>query len=241
MKNFDDFLFLYNGPTRDWFCKYKDDLGVQIFNDQRGRWPTMKMAINLFLQRGGGLIVETGCQREPNDWGSGASTTLFEKVLRKYDAGDLVSVDNNLEHLQRAEGFVKHSSYTTFYEFDSVEFFTKWSRPINLLYLDSFDYPIREMLKPYGGEDNKETAYAALESLNEQEIIERHGDLLAPSQEHCLKEIQTAMPWLNEKSIILIDDNTLPGGGKGRLARQYLLDEGWLILLDYHQSLWIRG
>jgi len=61
-----DFIFLKDGHNEDWFYdKYIERLGVNAYD--RGRWHTMKAALNLYLQRGGGTIVETGCQREEND------------------------------------------------------------------------------------------------------------------------------------------------------------------------------
>ena len=240
MKDCQDFLFLYSGESKDWFIQYRDLLGVEILRDRCGRWPTMKMALSLFLQRGGGTILETGCQREPEDWGAGASTTLFEKVLSTYDAGHLVSVDNNMEHLKRADSFIEGSPYVSLYHSDSVEFLNRWDKPIDLLYLDSFDYPVDEISKPYGGMQDWPGIVLELEALTEAEMLRRHGDLLAPSQAHCLRELIAAEPHLHDKSIVLIDDNTLPGGGKGRLAREHLLSRGWTILFDYHQSLWIK-
>ena len=97
-----------------------------------------------------------------------------------------------------------------------------------------------EILEPYGGPENLKVAFKDLDSMTETEVLAKYPGLFDKSQEHCLKELQAAEPCLSKHSIILIDDNTLPGGGKGRLARQYLLDKGWVIVFDYHQSLWIR-
>jgi hypothetical protein len=41
------------------------------------------------------------------------------------------------------------------------------------------------------------------------------------------------------KHIILIDDNSLPGGGKARTAKDILIDKGYICLLDIYQSLWV--
>jgi len=239
MKDYNDFLFLNNGLTKDWFCEYKDKLGVQIFHDQRGRWPTMKMALNLFLQNGGGTIVETGCQRELDDWGAGASTSIFAKVLEHYKSGHLYSIDNNSEHICRAATFIQeYADYVDLILDDSINGLNTLNKSIELLYLDSFDYPIEELAKPYGGFDHWNEALLALERMTEQEVLNQFGNDLLPSQEHCLKELLAAEPHLHSGSVLLIDDNTLPGGGKGRLTREYLLDKRWLLLLDYHQSLW---
>ncbi|MBS0652645.1 MAG: class I SAM-dependent methyltransferase [Verrucomicrobia bacterium] len=56
-----------------------------------------------------------------------------------------------------------------------------------------------------------------------------------PSQQHHLKEIMAAYPYLNEQSVVLIDDCDLPGGGKGKLVIEYLLERGWKIAMSGYQ------
>ncbi len=56
-----------------------------------------------------------------------------------------------------------------------------------------------------------------------------------PSQEHHLKEIIAAYPWLVSKSIVMVDDCDLPYGGKGKLVIEYLLNRGWKILAQGYQ------
>lgn len=56
-----------------------------------------------------------------------------------------------------------------------------------------------------------------------------------PSQEHHLKEIIAAYPWLTKQSIVMVDDCDLPGGGKCRLVVDYLLEKGWKILMQRYQ------
>ena len=72
-----------------------------------GRLQTMKSALNLYLQRGGKIIVETGCQRELNDWGGGMSTSIFGEFIAKF-GGSLYTVDNSEEHLNRAKNFTQN-------------------------------------------------------------------------------------------------------------------------------------
>jgi predicted O-methyltransferase YrrM len=57
----------------------------------------------------------------------------------------------------------------------------------------------------------------------------------APSQAHHLKEIMAAYPKLHKKSVVLIDDCGLPGGGKGKLVIEYLLELGWKIVQSEYQ------
>lgn len=57
----------------------------------------------------------------------------------------------------------------------------------------------------------------------------------SPSQEHHLKEIIAAYPWLTSNSIVMIDDCDLPHGGKGKLVIDYLLKRGWKIIASGYQ------
>ncbi len=61
-----------------------------------------------------------------------------------------------------------------------------------------------------------------------------------PSQEHHLREIVAATPWLTPNSIVMIDDCDLPYGGKGKLAIEYLLARGWKILVAGYQVILVQ-
>lgn len=240
MSNKSDFLFLKNNQTQDWFYhKYIDKLGNSAYD--RGRWPTMKMALNLFLQRNGSIILETGCQREEEDWGAGGSTTIFVEFAQHYPNTKILTVDNSEEHLNRAKRFVTDHTYIQFYLSDSVSFLQNYNEQIDLLYLDSFDYPYGEILECYGGKEDINAAIAIVNNLTEEEIVLKHSHLFLEAQEHCLNEIKAAEHCLHNNSIVLIDDNSLAGGGKPRLARKWLQDNGWHVILDFQQSLWIKG
>lgn len=56
-----------------------------------------------------------------------------------------------------------------------------------------------------------------------------------PSQEHHLKEVMAAYPYLHQESFIMIDDCTLPEGGKGKLVIEFLKEKGWKIVYDGYQ------
>jgi hypothetical protein len=109
-----------------------------------------------------------------------------------------------------------------------------FSGRIDLLYLDSFDFPFAELLEHAGRDE--------LAQLDDDAVAERFPDLILPPQRHCLAELEAARPYLGEQSIVLIDDNDFPGGGKARLARRRLYEWGWTCLLDLQQTVWIaRG
>lgn len=205
-----------------------------------GRFPTMKLALNLFLQRQGRTIVETGCVRLANDFGAGCSTVLFCEFLQRY-GGRLLSVDNNQDHLElAAELTAEWSSTRELFLGDSVYFLEstirahgRFPRTIDLLYLDSFDYPVHQILEA--------CARDQINPVDDEAIAVRYPELVLPPQEHCLAELRAAQSLLHEESIVLIDDNELPGGGKSRLARQQLREWGWTCLLDLQQTLWVPG
>lgn len=60
------------------------------------------------------------------------------------------------------------------------------------------------------------------------------------SQEHHLQEIVAAYPFLSENSIVMIDDCDLPFGGKGLLVIDFLLSQGWHILVEGYQVILSR-
>jgi predicted O-methyltransferase YrrM len=67
-----------------------------------------------------------------------------------------------------------------------------------------------------------------------------HEDDPLPPQLHCLKEIQAAYDKLTDRAIVAIDDCNVPGGGKGKLAIQWLLDRGWRLQRNRHQVILVR-
>jgi hypothetical protein len=107
----------------------------------------------------------------------------------------------------------RYASLISYNVSDSVAYLNAWSsspRAIDLLYLDSWDYPISA---EYGEPE--------------------------PSQRHCLYEFEAALPSLTSRSIVLIDDGDLPGGGKPRLAKERLAQLGWSCVIDDYQTLWV--
>ena len=215
-----------------WFdAKYKDK--------PTKRWATMRAAMNLTLPAP--TIVETGCQREPEDWGAGMSTSVFGEFAKRA-GGKLYTVDNNADHLARCKVHTaKWASHTVYQLDDSVRYLQN-SAPklIDLLYLDSFDYPYGTLLEIYGGKTDIKAAQAMLELMTEDAIVRKHGYVISDCQEHCLAEIKAAMPHLGPESVVLIDDAGLPGGGKARLANEYLQVRGWTLVLQDYQALWVQ-
>lgn len=168
------------------------------------RYQTFAYAFNLLCARNASVIVETGTARYGlvHCASDGCSTVLFAEWVKNY-GGEFYSVDINANHLQIAANALGDSkSFVNFIHSDSVAFLHNFNRPIDFLYLDSFEY---EFGNP------------------------------GPSQEHHLKEIIAAYPWLTPTSVVMIDDCALPFGGKGKLVIEYLLARGWIILAEGYQ------
>ncbi|HUV42305.1 MAG TPA: class I SAM-dependent methyltransferase [Patescibacteria group bacterium] len=196
MENFLDF-------NKDWFFKKYHKKAIK-------RYWTWKAALNLFLQRGGKNIVETGTIRQKNDWGGGMSTLILGDFCKKYNK-HLWTVDIEPEAIEVAKQVTKRfAGDINYFVSDSIEFLTKFNFPIDLLYLDSFDCP-----------------------------LELDKDPL-PAQSHQLKELKAAWPKLSKKAVVLLDDSGHPNGGKTRFSKEFLRKKGLEMVLEYRQSLWIK-
>lgn len=174
------------------------------------RYWTFKAALNLFLQRGGKNIVETGTVRQKKDWSGGMSTLIFGEVCYRYDR-HLWTVDHNPKALEVSkEVTAKFKDAITYVERDSIRFLSDFPKPIDLLYLDSLDCPEDPYKDPI------------------------------PAQMHQLNELKAAFDKLSKGAVILLDDNDFISGGKTRLAKEFLREQGWTVVLDYRQSLFIK-
>lgn len=61
-----------------------------------------------------------------------------------------------------------------------------------------------------------------------------------PSQQHHLREIEAAYPFLHADSIIMLDDCDLPHGGKCPLVIDYLRKRGWKVIFKGYQVILSR-
>lgn len=196
---------------KNWFYRKYNVAGANA------RYMTFQLALNILNQlHDSPVIIETGCQREKDDLGAGMSTSIFAEYVQTY-GGKLITVDNNPVHLARAKEYVKAFPGATveFVEADSVSYLQSTKEQCRLLYLDSLDYPIGAE----AGDEQKQRA----------------------AQEHNLNEFLAAEDKLLDKGVLLLDDNLLPGGGKPKVLKNYLKEKGWICLLDYQQSVWVKG
>ncbi|MFJ7928411.1 class I SAM-dependent methyltransferase [Peribacillus sp. NPDC096448] len=182
-------------------------------NGTNPRYFTFQIVFNLLSQRKENpVIIETGSQ-----WlekGDGSSTTIFCEYISRY-GGKLISIDINPNTIKTVkEWTADYQADKEFIASDSVTYLEKYQGPVDLIYLDSFHYSM---------DDGPNLQERRLES-----------------QEHNLKEFKAIEKQLSPSTIILLDDNFLPGGGKPTLTKDYLEQKGYICLLDFHQSIWIK-
>jgi hypothetical protein len=199
---------------------------------------TMRLALELLTARGGYRIVETGCAREAGNWsGDGMSTVVFDEY-HQHNAKYFASIDNDQTHIEACRHLIVGG--VDFRCGDSVAVLGAWQDQVDLLYLDSLDFPHGSLRDIYGGQADLEMADAILAEMTEAQVVQNHYGLIAPSQKHCAAELEAALPLLHPGSLVLIDDAGLPGGGKARLAKKLLVAEGWECLAEGYQTLWSK-
>ena len=232
--------FVYNDKNR-FRARYHD-----VMAGSGSRYWTFKTALNLLLQRGNLKILETGSQRLPADWGAGCSSQVFGDFCSRY-GGHLISIDISRENADFCSGLMAELGYSAQHKMicaDSVagmeEIRKAGSGVFGLIVLDSFDFPLGELLEIYGGKTDLDGALAKLKQMTTEEVVTKHGSIILPCQEHCLKEAKVADNLLDRDGLLLIDDTDLAGRGKGRLAIEWLLSNGWEIILEDYQTLFQR-
>ena len=190
---------------------------LQTYGDRLGvRSITFTEAIGRLCERTGQdrTIVEAGCVRERNDYSAGYSTVLFAQAVNRY-GGRLFTVDRSERNMSLCKRVTKRwADQITYDVSDSIAYLRAWpaaqaGRSIDLLYLDSWDY-----------------------------LVASDEGARRSSQRHCLGEFEAARSSMHERSLVLIDDGDLPGGGKPLLAKRRLAELGWTCLIDAYQTLW---
>ena len=192
------------------FDEEKDWFFKNYYDKMSFRYWTQKIALGLFLQMGGDNMVETGCARQQEDWGGGYSTYLYGVFAKRYNK-NLWTCDIDEYNLEMAKEITHAEKDNITYVCDDSVHFLKWfDKEVNFLYLDSVDC----------APDNEEQTKL--------------------SQEHQLRELETIMPKLSKKCIVLLDDNNYPGGGKTKSSKEYLEKTDFFHIMDFQQSLWAR-
>ena len=176
---------------------------------------TLRETLRLLEQRSSQTLVETGVARNglKHCKADGASTIVFAKWLER-NTGYLYSVDINPDATNTAKRALDElglSSFVNLAVSDSVAYLKEFSKPVDFLYLDSYDYDKRDQ------------------------------SIQKASQQHHLDEFIAIESRLHDNTVVLIDDCDLPGGGKGRTVIDYMLSRGWKIHLKAYQVLLVRS
>jgi hypothetical protein len=180
------------------------------------RTETMRHALQLVSERSGvdRVLVETGCVRTAHHYGDGNSTYIFGDFVRHF-GGELHTVDISLDNMQLCmEATAPFADKTFYYAKDSVDFLRMWGR----------------------SSPGKMIDLLYLDSWNDVDSDENKR----LAQEHCLNELDAAMPHLKPGCVVLLDDAMLEGGGKPMLAHARLEHLGWRCVFDSYQTLWVR-
>lgn len=236
-KDFSTFCYTSHGHENWFYRKY-------YYSGSNCRYHTSQLVMNMLSAMDHApVIVETGCQRLEDDIGAGMSTSIWGQFCA-LNGGRVYTVElspRNLEVCKEStKAWAPHIEYILS---DSADWLGKATNvKADLLYLDSLDYDYGGLLNIYGGKDDTQAAVKAVDGISFQEIMARHSDIILPAQNHCLNELKAAFAsgLAHERTIIMIDDNQLPGGGKSRLAKGYLASIGWSCLLDFQQSVWVK-
>lgn len=197
------------------FIKHKSLYPFMPFKyNFRRRRVTFAKTLQLLDKRKAKMIIETGTSREglKNTKGDGAATIVFG-IWAKQNNAKMHSVDINEASVKSSQNEIDLqglSNTVTVHLNDSLEFLKTFEDTVDFLYLDSYDYSRTDT------------------------------DIQTKSQEHHLKEFKLIENKLHDKSIVLIDDCGLPGGGKGKTVVEYMLKRDWKVLIDAYQILLVK-
>jgi FkbM family methyltransferase len=176
------------------------------------------------------VIVETGCVRRKDAWeGDGQSTILFDKYAEFHPGSLLLSIDIDpaatalCRSLVRPEVQIRTGDSVAFLK-ALVDARPPQAKPIDLLYLDSFDVDLHNPLP---------SANHALKELLTVAPLLSHGALVVVDDSP-LSVLGTADP---DGSITLID--TPRTSGKGRLISEYATQTGAELYFADYQCAWL--
>lgn len=105
------------------------------------RYPTFERVLQLMEERNVKTIVETGTAREgaKNCGGDGCSTIIWGQWAKQFNAF-VYSVDINRKAIKKSKKACKpYRKNTAIICSDSVAFLQSFGKPIDMLYLDSYD------------------------------------------------------------------------------------------------------
>jgi hypothetical protein len=176
------------------------------------------------------VIVETGCVRRKEAWeADGQSTILFDKYAKFHPGSLLLSVDIDPAATAVCRSLVRpevqiHTGDSVAFLKTLVDARPPQAKPIDLLYLDSFDVDLHNPL-PSANHALKELLMAAPLLSHEALVV---------VDDSPLSLLGTANP---DGSITLVD--TPRTGGKGRLISEYATQTGAKLYFADYQCAWL--
>lgn len=149
---------------------------INKYNNKKNiRFELFKKTLEIAERRGLKIIVETGTSRGKKkffffkrfNWKDGMSTLMFSEFAHLTN-GELHSCDISKENIDNAKDFTKkYRNNVIFYIKDSVFFLKKFSKKIDLLYLDSYDGHDVELASQHQLYEAK----AVIDKLNENSLV----------------------------------------------------------------------
>jgi hypothetical protein len=176
-----------------------------------GRYKTFTEALRLLTERHVQMIVETGTER----W-------LDAKYCFDGDGGSTIIF-----------GHWATANNAQMFSVDINETHVGYSQNNAVDYLKNLSLVIQDsvaFLKQFP--DHIDFLYLDSYDYSERDSL--------PAQYHCLNEVLAAEDKLTDRSIVMIDDCNIPGGGKGKLAIEYLLSRGWILHKNFHQVILLK-
>ena len=176
-----------------------------------GRYKTFYEALRLMSERRVKIVVETGTER----W-------LDQNYCFDGDGGStIIFGDWAFRNNALMYSVDINQTHLTYSQDNTLPFLPNLNLVLSdsVEFLKKFPYPIN---------------FLYLDSYDYN-----HSDP-TPSQKHCLNEVLAAENKLGDDAIIMIDDCNIPGGGKGKLAIEYLLYKGWYLHKNYHQVILLK-
>lgn len=107
------------------------------------RFPSFKLALDIAHNRNFHYIVETGSYHEGYnvDGSQGKSTLIFGRYCKEHHTCNFESIDNDVRCTEIARQALENNKYPGFcITSDSISFLQSIQHPIDLLYLDSYDF-----------------------------------------------------------------------------------------------------
>jgi len=196
------------------FLKHKSLYPLLPFKyDFRKRRITFRKTIELLDKLNAKIIIETGTSRHGLDGArsQGAATIVFGKWAQNNGA-ILHSVDISEDSVKVSKAEVELQGL---------------KNHVNVHLSDSVEF-----LKNF----NQKVDLLYLDSYDYSDDPE----IQLKSQQHHLEEFKAIEKQLHVNTVVLIDDCDLPGGGKGKLAIEYMVEKSWVPVLINYQILLIH-